>query len=309
MPKFSVVIAVYNKEAFIANTLQSVFDQTEQDFELLILNDGSTDNSEQAIAPFRKDPRVHYFSEPNQGAGAARNYLIKKATASLIALLDADDLWHSHHLETHSILQTAYPKESVFATNSELKHGDIITKRHFSIPTEGREHLITNFFEASLQDSIINSSTAVIKNEVFKKVGLYNPTITSGQDTDLFIRIGLAYSIAFHTSTTATILRNNSSLSNRSNVAQKAKFTEYEMEEQTNASLKKFLDLNRYSLCIEARLSKHEDVYRHHFQKIDLANLNKKQRFLIRQNLNVLNVMLGLKKIGKSLGLNLSSFR
>ena len=81
--------------------------------------------------------------------------------------------------------------------------------------------------------------------------------------------------------------------------------TEYEMEEQTNASLKKFLDLNRYSLCIEARLSKHEDVYRHHFQKIDLANLNKKQRFLIRQNLNVLNVMLGLKKIGKSLGFSI----
>ena len=83
MPKFSVVISVYNKEKYIADTLKSVLAQTFTDFEVVILNDGSTDNSEAEILKFN-DPRIRYFSQENKGASAARNFTVQQAKTELV---------------------------------------------------------------------------------------------------------------------------------------------------------------------------------------------------------------------------------
>src|SRR5690606_21977683 len=98
MFKFSVVISVFNKEKYIAETLKSVLNQTFTDFEIIILNDGSMDNSQAEILKF-DDPRIKYFSQRNQGAAAARNEAIQKAENDYIALLDADDYWYPFYLE------------------------------------------------------------------------------------------------------------------------------------------------------------------------------------------------------------------
>jgi glycosyltransferase involved in cell wall biosynthesis len=85
MPFFSVVIPLYNKENFIKNTLDSVLSQTFTDFEVLIVNDGSTDSSVEIIKKFT-DPRISYFSKENQGVSSARNYGVEKANTKLITL-------------------------------------------------------------------------------------------------------------------------------------------------------------------------------------------------------------------------------
>ena len=92
--KFSIIIPVYNQAKFIGETIKSVLDQTYSNYELIIVNDGSTDNSKGIVSSF-KDPHIHYLElERNKGEQAARNAGIRASEGDLIAHLDADDLFH-----------------------------------------------------------------------------------------------------------------------------------------------------------------------------------------------------------------------
>ncbi|HEY9859784.1 MAG TPA: glycosyltransferase family A protein, partial [Candidatus Obscuribacterales bacterium] len=92
MPLVSVIIPAYNAETTIQETVKSVLEQSLQDFELIIVNDGSTDNTLQVLDRI-SDPRIKVFSYPNAGAAVSRNRGFAQATGELIAFLDADDLW------------------------------------------------------------------------------------------------------------------------------------------------------------------------------------------------------------------------
>ncbi|MDP2688323.1 MAG: glycosyltransferase family A protein [Aequorivita sp.] len=309
MPKFSVVIAVFNKENYIAETLKSVLAQTFRDFEVVILNDGSTDNSEAEILKFT-DPRIRYFSKENQGAGAARNFVIKESKADFIALLDADDYWHPSYLDEQNRLLNNFPNESVFATAAEIVRNGKRFKNSYSINTIGKDAIVVNYFEASQLDSVLHSSSSVIRKEVFEVVSWYNPTIKSGQDTDLYVRIGLKYKIVFSPKVCATyILTKNSLFNSVKNLEEKANFEEYEIYEKDNPALKKFLDLNRYSLCILAKMEGNQAAFQKNFQKIDQENLSKKQQFLLRQNKTVLKYLSKTKDSLEKLGLRLGTFK
>ena len=101
---FSVVIPLYNKQDCIRNTVQSVLNQTFPDFEINIVDDGSTDRSLESARQF-DDPRIRVFSKPNGGVSSARNYGIRQSRKKYIAFLDADDLWYPDYL-SERILQT-----------------------------------------------------------------------------------------------------------------------------------------------------------------------------------------------------------
>lgn len=166
MPKFSVVISVYNKEQYIAATLQSVLDQTFQDFEIVILNDGSTDASEKEILKF-KDPRISYFSEKNQGAAAGRNYVINKAKGEYIALLDADDFWLVNYLEEQYKSIKKHPNQSVFATAEAIEKSGVLSKRSYSVELVENDTVCVNYFESSYLDSILHSSSTILKKDIY----------------------------------------------------------------------------------------------------------------------------------------------
>ena len=310
MPKFSVVISVYNKAPFIATTLDSVLAQTVQDFEIVLLNDGSTDDSESILKGYTNDPRVSLYSEENKGAAAGRNYVIQKAEGDYIALLDADDYWKPDYLEEHARLIKKYPNESVFATNSEVISKGKTIQRGFSVPIDTDEDMVVDYFLASYLDSILHSSTTVIKREVFDEVGLYNPAIKSGQDTDLYVRLGLKYPVVFSPKVCVQYLVIENSLFRSSKkLSHKPTFEAYEQFESGNPGLKKFLDLSRYSLCIIAKLEGNKEGFNRHYEKIDPAHLNKKQRFLLRQSQKNLKQLLKLKNSISQLGLRLSAFK
>ncbi len=309
MPKFSVVISVFNKEKYIANTLNSVLAQTFTDFEVVLLNDGSTDNSEAEILKF-KDPRIRYFSKENRGASAARNFTIEQAEANYIALMDADDYWYPFYLEEQNRLLNEFPNESVFATATEIKRNGKTFKNTYSIRTIDEDAVLVDYFEASQLDSVLLSISTVLKKEVFANVGWYDPKIKSGEDTDLYVRIGLKHKVVFSPKVCATyIVRKNSLFQSVKNLEDKANFEAYEGFEKNNPALKKFLDLNRYSLCILAKIEGNKEAFQKNFRKINQENLSKKQQFLLRQNKTILKYLSKTKDNLEKLGLRLGTFK
>ncbi len=197
MPEFSVVISVYNKQDYIGKTLQSVLDQTHSDFEIIVVNDGSTDNSETVILGF-DDKRIKYFPQENQGAGAGRNAAIKKASGDWIALLDADDRWYPEYLAEISKLKSFYPGEAVFSVATAINRSGKTVLPTYSIPNLKQDEVyVLDFFESSYVDSLLTSSSTVLHKKIFDKVGMYDTSVISGQDTDLWIRVGLNYKVVF----------------------------------------------------------------------------------------------------------------
>ncbi len=309
MPKFSVAIAVYNKEQHIAKTLESVLAQTFTDFEIIIVNDGSTDGSEAIIKSF-EDKRIHYFSQENQGAAAGRNAAIKKATTTYIALLDADDFWFPHYLVEQNRLIEKYPEEYIFATAQEIIKNNKSYTKPYSLPKNFEKEGVLNYFNASNQASILHSSSTVLKKEIFETVGYYDTSIKSGQDTDLYIRIGLNYKVVFSNRICSSYFIIEDSLFRSANsLYDKADYSNYSHLEADNPPLKKFLDLNRFSLAIFAKLNNDRDGFNRNFEKIDLKNLNKKQRLLLRLSPKSTRFLYSLKNFFERFGVRLSAFK
>ncbi len=291
MLRFSVVISVFNKEKHISNTLHSVLSQTFEDFEIVILNDGSTDNSESEILSF-KDSRIRYYSEKNQGAGAGRNFVIKKAKGDYIALLDADDIWYPYYLEEQNLLINKYSNEVVFSTAQEIIRNNNNFPRNYSIQLKKGESGLLNYFKSSKLDSIIHSSSVVIKKDFLIKLGGFNPNIKSGQDTDLWIRIGLEKNVAFSTRICSKYnFIPNSLFRSTNSISQKIDLTPYEIFEKDNTDLKTFLDLNRYSLALQSKIWGDHENFKKLKLKIDENNLNKKQLFLLKCNRQTLKIL------------------
>lgn len=116
-PRISVLIPAYNAEATIEATLKSVLSQTVAPQEILVMDDGSTDNTAEVIRSFT--PHVTLFQQDNKGVSTARNTLLKKASGDLVSLLDHDDLWHPRYLEVQYRMYRRYPNAVVYYTAFE----------------------------------------------------------------------------------------------------------------------------------------------------------------------------------------------
>lgn len=199
MPLISVVIPLYNKEAHIQRTINSVLAQSIQDFEVLTIDDGSTDKSAEVVLSFT-DPRIRLIQQENLGVSAARNRGIKESKADLIAFLDADDEWTPIFLETILRLNRNYPQAGAYAT--AIVYQDSTGKKRRSnykaIPPYPWEGLVPDYFmSVALEDSVMMSSSVAIPHHVFDDVGLFQIGTWFGEDTDMWGRIALKYSIAF----------------------------------------------------------------------------------------------------------------
>ena len=130
---FSIVIPLYNKEKQIANTIKSIQNQTFQEFEMVIVNDGSTDNSVEIVKQIA-DKRIKLINQENGGVSRARNTGIKNSSFEYIAFLDADDEWEKDYLENVNNMINQYAECSVFATNYKII--DTKRKERFPINTD-----------------------------------------------------------------------------------------------------------------------------------------------------------------------------
>lgn len=195
----SVVIPLYNKENQIAATLQSVLQQTFQDFEVVVVNDGSTDGSV-AAAEAVQDSRIRIIHQENAGVSAARNRGITEAKYELIAFLDADDRWKPEYLQTQYELTQKYPECSVFACNYEFVHADgsirptIIRK----LPFEGQDGILSNYFEvASCSHPPICSISIMVRKSALLAIGGFPVGITNGEDLLTWAALACQFKIAY----------------------------------------------------------------------------------------------------------------
>ncbi|MBJ7879251.1 glycosyltransferase family 2 protein [Gelidibacter salicanalis] len=313
-PFFSIIIPLYNKENHIKSTLEHVLAQTFKDFEIIVINDGSTDKSKTVVERI-KDDRLKLLNIKNQGVSHARNYGIEKASSNLIVFLDADDLWRNNHLTNLKALYTAFPNCGLYATAYQKKNNKITISsvyNHIS-STKNWMGIVDNYFESSVVNSIAWTSAVMIPKSIFETIGNFNENITlgAGEDTDLWIRIALKYPVAFSTKVTAIYILHSDNRISKSNTSlrQFLDLDVYENEANCNASLKKYLDLNRFSIAIQYKLAGNPNKAKSLIDKIDATNLNTKQRSLLKLNSTALKCLLNIKNRLQNSGILLSSYK
>lgn len=308
MPFFSIIIPVYNKEKFISNTLKSVFNQTFQDFEIIIVNDGSTDESEKEILKF-DDKRIVYFFNKNVGVSKARNFGIKNAKSEYICFLDADDYWFPCFLETFKNCINTYPNEKVFSSKKEIETASKIILPTYSISIKN-DFEVVDFFKASQKECVLWTSTAVIHKSVFNDIGNYDEKINRGEDTELWIRIGLKYKIVFIAKVLARHVYDEKSASRASNYFfESYTFNKYKNLEKENSALKKIMDLNRFSAIIKSKINGDWKNSKQIYSEINLRNLNWKKRILLKTPRFLLKILMRVNHFLLQIGLTNSAFR
>lgn len=195
----SVVIPLYNKEKSIASTLRTVLNQTFSDYEIVIVNDGSTDGSVEEIEKVQDD-RIRLVHQPNAGVSAARNRGIEEAKGDLIAFLDADDEWKPEYLATQYHLFQKYPECSVFACNYEFRDvsGKVTPTLIHKLPFVGEDGILSNYFEvASCSHPPICSISVMVKKQAMQAIGGFPVGVKSGEDLLTWARLAYRYKIAF----------------------------------------------------------------------------------------------------------------
>jgi len=188
MPLISVIIPAYNSEQTIQETIQSVINQTFTDWELIVINDGSTDSTSAIVEAFG-DRRIQLFSYPNAGASVSRNRGLAKSTGELIAFLDADDLWTADKLQDQlAALQAnrqadvAYSwSDCIDESSNFLRHGGRVTIEGNALP------------KLLLGDVLENGSNPLIRRKTLLEIGGFDESLPAGQDWDLYLRLAAKY--------------------------------------------------------------------------------------------------------------------
>lgn len=309
MPFFSVIIPLYNKESFIENTINSVLNQTFTDYEIIIVNDGSTDKSEQIIQKFN-DSSIRYYTKENGGASTARNLGIELAQGQYITFLDADDFWYPYFLKTFHTAIVSNPDAKVFGARIEIELADkkiYPAVYNFDLT---KKYQFLNYFKNSLKESILMTISSVFHRSVFDQIGVFDTTIKSGQDTDLWIRIGLVYPVLFSNIIVARYCYDPKSLSkNTQYFIGKLNFSKFEKSEQENKDLKKYLDYNRLSYGVRLKLANKDKEAQILFKAIDLKNIPFLRRFILFTPAVLLRFILKLKFILNKMGIVKTVFK
>ena|SRR5690554_668452 len=220
---FSIVIPLYNKGLSVKSTIQSVLDQTFQDFEIVIINDGSTDRSVEVVEDF-DNPRIRLIHQENQGVSAARNKGIKEAKYEWICFLDADDLWRENHLSTLRDMIETYPEHKAYC-NSYIRSSEENNQNNEIIYT-----VIDDYFKEGLKSFFFSTIVVCIHKSVFINVGMFNINLTRGEDLELWMKIGKEYSIVRSNKITAI----------------------YNLESENKLTFNKNITLNK---CVESHLN------------------------------------------------------
>ena len=192
-PTFSVLMPAYNAAATIEPAIRSVFEQTRDDFELIVIDDGSTDETVEKVRPFTADPRVRIVSQENRGLAAARNSGIAAARGRFVSLLDSDDLWLPVYLERMGAALDDDPGAAMAYADAWLL--DDATRRigrlsalSYQNPPEPVPTDPHSFLMELIRRNFIFVSTT-IRRSVLDEVGPFNAALRSSEDYELWLRL------------------------------------------------------------------------------------------------------------------------
>ena len=185
--KFSVVIPLYNKEHYIEATLRSVLSQTCTDYEVIVVDDGSKDDS-LALAWKFESERVRIIHQENQGVAVARNTGILNARGEFICFLDADDEWRPEYLSAIQGLTEQYPESAIFVTAYAVNMGN--GKIHYSTRLEPETGCLPSYWLTLAKGyDFVWTSATIIRRQALLDAGLFKPGEKIGQDLDMWARV------------------------------------------------------------------------------------------------------------------------
>lgn len=206
--KISVIIPVYNRENFIGEAIDSVMNQTYKNFELIVVDDGSFDNTKIEIEKYNS--KLKYIYQNNQGPSAARNTGIKASQGEWLSFLDSDDLWLPDKLEeqinfheSHRNLKISYTEEIWYREGVRVN------------PHNKHKKYSGYIYKHLLPLCLISPSSVIMHKSVFDHIGLFDEDMPACEDYDLWLRIGKEYDIYLHT--TPLIIKRNGHPGQQSN--------------------------------------------------------------------------------------------
>lgn len=180
---FSVIIPLYNKSKYINRAIDSVLAQSYKDLELIVVDDGSTDDGKEKVEEY--GDFVKLVSQENNGVSIARNNGIKSASKNYIAFLDADDYWHPNYLQTIRNGIINYPNAGIWGTSYGFGNLTLYTG-------SGEFEVVQDYFKIAIHNTLFFTSAVVVKKDFFDLHQGFNSQLKRGEDLDLWFRI-IAY--------------------------------------------------------------------------------------------------------------------
>lgn len=186
----SVVIPLYNKEHSILKAVQSVLNQTFEDFEVIIVNDGSTDNSVKVLKELNSH-KIRIINKANGGVSSARNRGIKESNSDFVAFLDGDDWWDPSFLMTLTNLKVKYPDAGIYTGKYLMVYNKKKSVKQNIFPEK------EGYFDIYTHLHSIHSSSILVNKKVFEVCGFFDENLTHGEDIDMWIRIGYKFKLCY----------------------------------------------------------------------------------------------------------------
>jgi glycosyltransferase involved in cell wall biosynthesis len=187
--KVSVIIPTYNRADLLPEAIDSVLAQTWKEMEIIVVDDGSTDRTEETVR--RYDDRVRYFYKENGGPSSARNMGIKEARGAYVAFLDSDDVWEPEKLRIQMDFMREHPEIKFVCTDSSLIGPRKSRERKL------RKDSMGHLFPILYSNSFIRTSTALMVKECFQEIGYFDERYRSVEDYDVWLRVAKRFPIAY----------------------------------------------------------------------------------------------------------------
>ncbi len=198
IPRVSIIIPAYNSARYVGAALQSVLDQTCRDYEVIVVDDGSTDDTKTVVLSVGGP--VRYIHQSNQGPSPARNTGISAAAGEFICFLDADDVWTPEKLNTQLDFMERNPRIAlVFADSEEFDEqgvqcASLLSKSRFYSEIVSRA-VVGRAFQKLLLENFIPTSTVMVRRQCFDTTALFDTTLKAAEDRDMWSRIAAQFPI------------------------------------------------------------------------------------------------------------------
>ena len=312
MPHFSVIIPLYNKAPYVAKTVESVLAQTHGDYELIIIDNGSTDGSNGVIAQIT-DPRIRIVRlEENVGVSNARNKGVELSTAPYVTFLDADDWWEPTFLEEMAALTERHPGAGIYGTgyyivkNGKKRVAPIGVEDGF---TEGEINYCRVYAKTLCMP--LTSISICMPRAVFEESGGFPANIKLGEDFLLWIRVALRHKVVLlnkplsnYNQDVDVTYRGTHKKVYEPDTFSTFFFDQFAAEERSNRDLKVLLDkLRVYSLMTFRRDNKYPERVMKEISKVDFSNVEPIYKFyykapywMVKTHLAIIHLLASIKQ-------------
>lgn len=304
--RFSVIMPLYNKASYVAKAINSVLSQTYSDFELVIMDDGSSDGSYEVVRDLINGyNKCHIYRQRNAGPGVARNNAVSMSKGEYLCFLDADDWWAPTFLEKMDGLIQAYPEAQIFGTNYYyVKNG----RQRVCVTTAETGYInYCRTFSEKLQMPLWTGATCVSR-PVFEEFGGFRPHIKIGEDFDLWIKVALKYKVAFLNDPQSYYYQDSDPQwrlvgrmhDPKANILWNLDYLED--EERTNPDYKRLIDSLRTNGLVSYYLSRqYRDVAKQELKKVDWNNQPKRMQAFYTRPIWYLRIRQRLRAIASTL--------